>query len=72
MKQEAALEHYFVHGGNAVEVILWLIFIAGNLFQLFKLRRIKNHIPIQKELVRLLLKGLYLFKYDQKLIFDTG
>ncbi len=27
---------------------------------------------IQKELVRLLLKGLYLLKYDRKLIFDTG
>ncbi len=72
MKQEAGLEHCFVHGGNAVEAVLWLIFIAGNLFQLFKLRRIKNHIPIQKELVRLLLKGLYLLKHDRMLIFDTG
>ncbi len=25
-----------MHGGNAVEAVLWLIFIAGNLFQLFK------------------------------------
>ncbi len=72
MKQGAGLEHCFVHGGNAVEAVLWLIFIAGNLFQLFKLRRMKNHIPIQKELVRLLLKGLYLLKYDRKLIIDTG
>ena len=28
---------------------------------------IKNHILIQKELVRLLLKGLYLLKYERKL-----
>ena len=71
LKNEAAMGHCFVHGGNAVEAILYSIFIASNLFQLFKLRRIKNHVPIQKELVRLLLKGLYLLKYDKNLIFDT-
>ncbi len=38
------------------------LIIASNLFQLFKLRRIKNHVKIQRELVRLLLKGLYLLK----------
>lgn len=59
-------------GSQPKAYVLWLIFIAGNLFQLFKLRRIKNHVPIQKELVRLLLKGLYLLKYDRKLIFDSG
>jgi len=58
-----------VHGGNSVEAILYFIFISSNLFQLFRLRRIKNHISIQKELVRLLLKGLYLLKHDNELIF---
>ena len=72
MKQEAGLGHCFVHGGNAVEAILYLIFIAANLFQLFKARRIKNQVPIQRELVRLLLKGLYLLKRDKRLMFDTG
>jgi len=36
LKNEAALGHCFVHGGNGVEVILHLIFITSNLFQLFK------------------------------------
>ena len=72
LKTEAALDHCFVHGGNAVEAILYLIFISSNLFQLFRLRRIKNHIKRQKELVRLLLKGLYLLKYDSKLIFSSA
>ena len=72
LKKEAALGHCFVHGGNAVEAILYLLFIAANLFQLFKARRIKNHVPIQRELIRLLLKGLYTLRYDARLIFDTG
>ena len=72
LKKEANLGHCFVHGANAVEAILHLIFIANNLFQLFKVRRIKNHVPTQKELVRLLLKGLYLLKYKSELIFNTG
>jgi predicted transposase YbfD/YdcC len=72
LKTEAALGHCFVHGGNAVEAILYLIFIASNLFQLFMQRRIKNTVTIQKELVRLLLKGLYLLKYDKNLIFNSG
>ncbi|MCD6323107.1 MAG: spermidine/putrescine ABC transporter substrate-binding protein, partial [Clostridiales bacterium] len=64
--------HCFIHGGNAVEAILYLIFIASNLFQLFKQRRIKNTVTIQKELIRLLLKGLCLLKYDKDLIFSSG
>ena len=72
LKTEAALGHCFVHGGNAVEAILYLIFIASNLFQLFKQRRIRNTVIIQKELIRLLLKGLYLLKYDRDLIFSSG
>jgi predicted transposase YbfD/YdcC len=72
LKTEAALDHCFVHGGNSVAAILNFIFIASNLFQLFKQRRIKNHVSLQKELVRLLLKGLYLLKFDRSLIFNSG
>ncbi len=72
LKSEAGLEYCYVHSGNAIETIAGMIFIASNLFQLFKLRRIKNQVKIQKELIRLLLKGLYLLKYDKKLIFDKG
>ena len=72
LKNQAGLEHCYVHGGNAVEAIIYLIFIASNLFELFKVRRIKNQVPIQKELVRLLLKGLYLLRYDSELIFNTS
>jgi predicted transposase YbfD/YdcC len=71
LKNEASLGHCFVHGGNAVEAILYCIFIASNLFQLFKQRRIKNHIGSQRELVRQLFKGLYLLKYERCMIFDT-
>ena len=71
LKNEAALGHCFVHGGNAVEAILYCIFIASNLFQLFKQRRIKNYIGSQRELVRQLFKGLYLFNYHNCLIYDT-
>lgn len=59
LKNYANLDHCFVHGGNAVEAILYLMFIASNLFQLFKTRRLKNHVPIQTELIRLLHRGLY-------------
>jgi hypothetical protein len=63
LKNEASLGHCFVYGGSAVEAILYCIFIASNLFQLFKQKRIKNHIRSHRELVRQLFKGLYLFKY---------
>jgi len=72
LKNNANLNHCFVHGGNAVEAVLYLMFIASNLFQLFKVRRLKNHIPIQKELVRLLLKGLYFSQRCDDYILDTG
>lgn len=71
LKSEASLGHYYVHGGKAIETIAGMIFIASNLFQLFKQRRIKNQVKIQKNLIRLLLKGLYLLKYNKGLIFDT-
>lgn len=66
LKNNANMNHCFVHGGNAVEAILYLMFIASNLFQLFKTRRLKNHVPIQIELIRLLHRGLY--QIDRKTI----
>ena len=72
LKNNANLNHYFVHGGNAVEAVLYLMFIALDLLQLFKVRRLKNHIPIQKKLVRLLLKGLYLYRSCNDCILDIG
>ncbi len=41
LKNNANLNHCFVHGGNAVEAVLYLMFIASNMFQLFKVRRLK-------------------------------
>ncbi len=72
LKNNANLNHCFVHGGNAAEAVLYLMFVASNLFQLFKVRRLKNHISVQKELVRLLLKGLYFSAKHETLIMDTG
>lgn len=65
------LTHCFVHGGNAIEAILYLLFIASNKFQLFKLKRLRNHITIQKELVRLLRKGLHSIKARKEIIFNS-
>jgi predicted transposase YbfD/YdcC len=72
LKTECGLEHCFVHGGNAVEAVLYLIFIASNIMQLFLFRRLKKHYTTQREIVRLLLKGLYLLKYKAELVFNTG
>ena len=72
LKNNANLNHYFVHGGNATKAVLYLIFIASNLFQLYKVRRLRNHILIQKELVRLLLKGLYMTEYKDRLLFSSA
>jgi len=66
LKNHANMDHCFVHGGNSVEAILYLMFIASNLFQLFKTRRLKNHVPVQIELIRLLHRGLY--QIDRKTI----
>ena len=71
LKNNANLNHCFVHGGNAIEAILYLIFIANNLFQLFKLRRLKNHVSNQIELVRLILKGLYLVDRKDIIILNS-
>lgn len=72
LKNNANLDHCFVHGGNDVEAVLYLMFIASNLFQLFKVRRIKNHISIQKELVRLLVKGLYLVRRNDIIVLNSS
>lgn len=71
LKNECGLEHCFVHGGKAVEAVLYLIFIASNIMQLFLFRRLKKHFSTQREIVRLLLKGLYLLKYKAKFVFDS-
>ncbi|WP_407309908.1 hypothetical protein [Desulfosporosinus sp. SB140] len=47
MKRECGLEHCFVHGGNAIEAVLYLIFIASNIMQLFLVRRLRNHFTTQ-------------------------
>lgn len=71
MKSECGLEHCFVHGGKAVEAVLYLIFIASNIMQMFLIRRLKKHFTTQREMVRLLVKGLYLLKYKSELIFNS-
>jgi len=71
LKTECGLEHCFVHGGKAVEAVLYLIFIASNIMQLFLFRRLKKHFTTQREIVRLLLKGLYLQKYKSELVFTS-
>jgi predicted transposase YbfD/YdcC len=72
LKSECGLEHCFVHGGKAVEAVICLIFIASNIMQLFLFRRLKKHFTTQREIVRLLLKGLYLLKYKSELIFNSA
>lgn len=72
LKRECGLEHCFVHGGNAVEVVLYLIFIASNIMQLFLVRRLKKQYTTQREIVRLLLKGLYLMKYRSELVYSSS
>ncbi len=42
LKTECGLEHCFVHGGNGIEAVLCLMFIASNFVQLFYHRRIKK------------------------------
>ena len=72
LKKECGLGRCFVHGGKAVEAVLCLMFIASNIMQLFFNRRLKKLITTQRELVRLLFKGLYLFKYNAELIYDSA
>jgi hypothetical protein len=72
LKTECGLEHCFVHGGKAFEAVLCLIFIAANILQLFLFRRLRKHNETQMEIVRRLLKGLYLLKYEPELVFSSS
>ncbi|SPF40071.1 Spermidine/putrescine-binding periplasmic protein (modular protein) [Candidatus Desulfosporosinus infrequens] len=72
LKTECGLEHCFVHGGKAVEAVLYLIFIASNILHLFLFRRLRKQFTTQREMVRLLLKGLYLLKYKAELVFSSA
>jgi len=72
LKKECGLEHCYVHGGHAVEAVLYLIFIAANIMQLFLHRRLKINDKTQKEIVRLLLKELYQLEYSKELIFSSA
>jgi len=72
LKNNANLSHCFVHGGNAVEAILYLLFIASNIFQLFKIRRLRNSTKNQKELEGLLRKGMYTIKRRKEIIFNSA
>lgn len=72
LKKECGLENYFVHGGKAVEAVLYLIFIASNIMQLFLFKRLRKQFSTQREIVRLLLKGLYLMNGKSEFVFyDT-
>ncbi len=72
LKTECNLGRCYVHGGNSVEAILYLIFIVNNLTQLFLIRRLRHKYRTQREMVRMLLKGLYLLKYRAELVFNTS
>lgn len=72
MKAEYHLDHCFVHGGNAVEAVIGLLFIAHNITQLFLEKRIRNQIKSQRELVRFLWKGLYLLKNSSEIVFNSS
>ncbi|MBN1552230.1 hypothetical protein JW979_12220 [bacterium] len=61
-----------MHGGHVVEAVLYLIFIAANIMQLFLIRRLKTKGRTQKEIIRLLLKGLYQLKYCKELVFSSA
>jgi len=45
--------------------------IASNIMQLFINRRLKSSIKSQKEVIRLIIKELYLIKVSTKYIFNT-
>jgi len=63
LKTECGLERCYVHGGKAVEAVIYLIFISANIMQLFLQRRLKKHYETQKEIIRLTIKGLYMLDY---------
>jgi len=61
LKSECGLEHCFVHGGKAVEAMLYLIFIASIIVQLFIFRRLKKHFTTQREMGRIIIWKKLLF-----------
>ena len=71
-KTESGLSHCYVHGGNAIEAVLCLIFLASNYLELFYCRRVRKSLNTRIELIRQLYKGLYLLKYSPELIINTG
>ena len=72
LKNEYKLKHCYVHGDNSVEAILYLIFIVNNFTKLFLIWRLRNIYQTQREMVKVLLKGLYLLKYRAEIVFDTS
>ncbi len=72
LKTECGLSHCYVHGGNAIEAVLCLIFLASNYIELFYCRRIRKSLNTRIELIRQLYKGLYLLKNSTELIINTG
>jgi hypothetical protein len=72
LKIECGLSHCYVHGGNAIETVLCLIFSASNYLELFYCRRIRKSLNTRIELIRQLYKGLYLLKYSSEIIINTG
>ncbi len=69
LKEHCGLEHCYVHGGNAVEAIIYLIFIASNIMQLFLCRRLRRNYETQKEIVRLISNGFIKLEYLPDLVF---
>ena len=47
LKKESGLEHCYVHGGNAIEAVRCLMYVASNLVQLFYQRRIKQSVKLK-------------------------
>ena len=72
LKKACGLEHCFVHGGNSVKVMTAMIFIASNFMQMFYYRRLRESVPTQRELIRLLLKCLYFLKYEKELVLSSA
>lgn len=72
LKTNCFLDHCFVHGENAVEVLLYLQFMASNFMQLFMHRRIHQSMKTQKQLVKLLLEGLHDMKRSPERMFSSA
>ena len=69
LKEHYGLDHCYVHGGNSVEAVLYLIFITANILQLFLCRRLRRNYETQKEMVRLIVNGFIKMQYLPELVF---